>query len=125
MLTLVQAIARMEGFGLNPANLPTRHNNPGDLMAGQFANAHGAIPSAPDPLYPKNGPSRYAVFPSALDGWDALRWLLVGHYAGLSLDEAINRYAPPSENNTASYIAWVCKWTGMTPATILAPGNIG
>lgn len=127
-MTFIEAIARMEGFGrltMVDPNLPTRHNNPGDICAGQWANAHGAIPGAPDPRYPSEVPSRYAVFPSVADGWAALRALLLAHYSGLTVAAAIGKYAPATENNTHEYIMNVCKWTGLTPETVLTAENIG
>ena len=32
-----------------------------------------------------------------------------------TIQDIINEFAPPSENNTEKYIASVCKWTGYTP----------
>lgn len=125
MLTFIQAIARMEGFNAGPDNIPTRHKNPGDICAGQFANAHGAIPGAADPNHPFNGPSRYAVFPDAEIGWIALRSLLIGHYVGMTIAQAISKYAPATENDTRMYIANVCVWTGMRSDDILSIENIG
>lgn len=126
-MTFIEAIARMEGFGANPDNIPTSHNNPGDICAGQWANAHGAIPGAPDPRtkgYDER-PSRYAVFPTSDVGRTALRKLLSEHYVGLTLSAAIERYAPATENPTATYIRCMCEWTGMEPHTVLTAENIG
>lgn len=125
MITLIQAIARMEGFGADPDNIPTRCNNPGDICAGQFANAHGALPGASDPKFPGSEPFRYAVFPNADAGWTCLRTLLTAHYVGLTLEQAIARYAPAVENDTTAYVRDVCAWTGLTPDTVLTAENIG
>jgi hypothetical protein len=54
---LAKAIARAEGFGI-PGALPTRANNPGDLMAGDIG--FGEIDGK-------------TVFQTAEDGWDALK----------------------------------------------------
>ena len=125
-MKLIEAIARMEGFGADPSNLPTRHNNPGDIRAGQWANAHGAIPGAPDPLRRQPAsPSQYAVFKDAAVGWDALRALLNQHYIGMTLATAIAKYAPATENDTDRYLALVCQLTGMNPLTVLTAENIG
>lgn len=124
-MMFMQAIAKMEGFCANPENIPTRHNNPGDICAGQWANAHGAIPGACDPREPDGPPSRYAVFPSALDGWKALRALLCGHYAGMTIADAIAKYAPATENQTGEYIRNVCEWTGYAATDMLTPELIG
>ncbi|HEX3892862.1 MAG TPA: hypothetical protein VHW46_09855 [Terracidiphilus sp.] len=122
-ITLIQAIAKMEGFGANPNNIPTRCNNPGDICAGQFANAHGAMPAASDPM--TRNPSRYAVFPTAELGWAALRALLAAHYLGMTIAAAIAKYAPATENNTNEYVLFVCRETGLTPFTVLTAENIG
>ena len=39
------------------------------------------------------------------------------NYRDLNIGQAIARYAPPSENNTASYINSVVQATGATPST--------
>lgn len=124
-MTLIEAIAKMEGFGIDSYNLPTRHKNPGDICAGQWANAHGAIPGAADPRWPAHGPSRYAVFPSVVDGWRALRLLLRIHYSGMTLADAIAKYAPATENETERYVKCVCEWTGLTPQTVVSEEVIG
>ncbi|AWN51130.1 conjugal transfer protein [Methylobacterium sp. 17Sr1-1] len=41
-------------------------------------------------------------------------------YRNLSLTEAINRYAPPSENHTAHYVDFVAKRTGIDTKTVLS-----
>lgn len=113
-MTLIQAIARMEGWGV-AGDLPTRNNNPGDICAGQFAEAHGAL----------TAPGRFAVFATAEEGFAALRDLLTRHYAGMTVQAALNRYAPPVENDAQTYLNNVCEWTGLTPGTILTAENIG
>ncbi len=42
-----------------------------------------------------------------------------------TIDKIINRYAPPTENNTKAYILFVAKETGINPATILRPEQYG
>jgi hypothetical protein len=114
-MTLMEAIAREEGFYV-ARTLPNRRNNPGDIVEGTFAQAHGALPT--------DG-SRFAHFPSADVGFNAMRSLLNAHYLGLTVSEALNKWAPPVENQTNSYIANVCKWTGLTPDTIVTKEIIG
>lgn len=104
-MTLAEAIARMEGFYASGqvANRPQRNNNPGDIEFGSFARQFGAT----------SGDPRFAIFPSAEDGFAALNALLRGpSYINLTIEEAVNRYAPPVENNTNLYVAAVCHWTG-------------
>lgn len=75
-----------------------RNNNPGNIEAGRFANAHGAI----------GRDGRFAVFPSEEAGRGAIVSLLRSPaYQRLTLQQAINRYAPPVENDTAAYSNYV------------------
>lgn len=75
-----------------------RNNNPGSIQAGGFANAHGAIGSD----------GRFAIFPSRETGRGAIVSLLGSPaYQRLTLQQAINRYAPPVENDTAAYSNYV------------------
>jgi RTX calcium-binding nonapeptide repeat (4 copies) len=84
-----------------------RNNNPGNIMAGSFANAHGAIGS--DGIR--------AIFPTKEVGLLALRSLLnTQSYQSRTLDDAVRYYAPPSENDTASYQA-------MARTALGLPGN--
>lgn len=72
-----------------------RNNNPGNIEYGAFAKNHGAIGSD----------GRFAIFPDYDTGRKAKAALLFdgSRYKDLSLTSAIARYAPPTENNTASY----------------------
>lgn len=116
-LSFNQAVAREEGFGTSPNNRPTRNNNPGDLEWGTFAEQHGAtrIETCPPHVIP-----RFAYFPTMLTGQRAQAELLRLHYCGLTVRQALNKYAPPVENDTSAYEANVCKWTGLSPLHILA-----
>ena len=68
---------------------PIRNNNPGNLEYGSFAKKMGAVGSD----------GRYAVFPTAEAGASAKVALLkTSTYQNLSIRDAFNRYAPPSEN---------------------------
>jgi hypothetical protein len=111
MLTFKQAIARMEGFGASTSNLPTRNNNPGDLDKAPWEKTVTST-------------GRFAKFATPEDGWNALETLLLKSYIGLTVEAAINKYAPPCENNTHNYVAEVCKWTGFLPSTILTSNMI-
>jgi hypothetical protein len=89
--------------------IPNRCNNPGDIIYGNFAVAQGAIGRAGG-----DGNKRFAVFPNAQMGFAALVALLkTPAYQKLTLAEAINRYAPPSENNTSAYQQRVASQTGI------------
>jgi hypothetical protein len=111
MITFKQAIARMEGFGASTSNLPTRNNNPGDLDKAPWEKTVIST-------------GRFAKFTTPEDGWHALETLLLKSYIGLTVEAAINKYAPPCENNTHNYVTEVCKWTGFLPSTILTSNMI-
>lgn len=110
----MEAIARQEGFNA-PGTRPARNNNPGDIEWGKFTQAHGAI----------YGDPRFAVFPSPAAGFAAMRALLQSAYVGLTVEAALNKWAPPCENQTNVYVDRVCEWTGLTPSTVLTAENIG
>lgn len=80
-----------------------RNNNPGNLEYGPFARSKGAIGTD----------GRFAVFPTLDQGMMAKRALVFGpRYINLTIAGAISKYAPPSENNTNSYINAVVSATG-------------
>ncbi len=84
-----------------------RNNNPGNINYGDFAKSMGATGSD----------GRFAIFPNAEGGLAAMSALLT-NYGKNGLDtvaEIINKWAPPSENNTAGYSAMVAKALGVSP----------
>lgn len=118
-LTLVQAIACVEGYyakfdergkPLKSPNRPQRNFNPGNMEYGKFAIAHGATGSD----------GRFAIFPTEEAGFAAHAALLnTDSYRDLTIEQMVNRFAPPCENNTRGYIAKVCEWTGFTPKQLV------
>jgi hypothetical protein len=108
---LIEAIERREGFG-PPSNLPTRLNNPGDLM---YANQPHAKPY---PVKGTDGKTRYyAAFDTLEHGTQALRnqiTLDASTARHESIADFIGKYAPPSENNTGTYLAAVMLALGVT-----------
>lgn len=117
-LTIIEAIAREEGYGIS-GDIPTRDNNPGDIEAGSFATHEGS--DGVDASKP-----RFARFPDSATGFQALRDLLnSSSYLGLTIHDALNRYAPPVGNDTSSYESNICEWTGLAPLTVLTSENIG
>lgn len=115
MLSFVQAIARQErGWGTPTYSNP--RNNPGDIEDGSFAQSHGALP--PDG-------NRFAAWPTEEGGFEAEAELLKDDYAGLTISQAIKKYAPAVENDDDIYIQNVCGWTGLLPTTVLTPTIIG
>jgi hypothetical protein len=115
-LNILQAIAREEGF-LVPYSRAARNNNPGNINFGAFAK------SFPETVLETTGKGiepRFAHFPSVAVGYDAMKELFLMKYKGLTVTEALNKYAPPSDNNqTSSYIKNVCTWCECTPDTII------
>lgn len=110
-LTLLQAIARMEGW-LVPTSRVRRNHNPGDIEYGRFAIAHGATGTD----------GRFAVFPDDNTGFVAMAALLGGPvYLGKTLSRAIAIYAPSTENDVENYVSDVCHWTGLTPNSVITP----
>jgi hypothetical protein len=104
-------IAQFEGFGMEgkPA---TVNNNPGNIIAGDFATKHGATGV--------NGP--FAVFPDVSTGALA-QDALVSHYAdkGLTIQQLIEKWSPAaapgnSAPGTQSYVDFVSGQLGV-PAT--------
>ena len=115
-MTFLEAMAHEEGFNIHGSRAQ-RNNNPANIEWGKFAQAHGA-----DSVEVPHGheAARFAHFPDPITGFGAMKALLQApHYAGLTVAAAISRWAPSSENDTASYIANVCKWAGCQPTDII------
>jgi hypothetical protein len=89
-----------------------RNNNPGNIRNTEFAKKRGSIGT---------GPGGFAIFPDEASGARALGDLLkTSTYSNLTLDQAINRYAPPSDNNdTANYQKIVRQEVGVDGSAIL------
>ncbi|MBY6239793.1 hypothetical protein [Methylosinus sp. Sm6] len=98
------------GFG---GSRSWRNNNPGNLRHGAFAAAHGATGA---------DEKGFAVFPDEATGRSAQRALLFDspQYAGLSIREALGKYAPASENDTGAYVRRVTQGLGVGPEARLA-----
>lgn len=112
LMPIEQAIGREEGFYLTGSRAQ-RNNNPGNIEFGAFAQQHGAT----------HGDPRFAVFPSAQEGFAAVRALLSNYVRGnenITLSEAINKWAPPVENKTDLYLNNICTWVGWTAEVKLA-----
>jgi hypothetical protein len=141
-MTLLQAMSISEGFNI-PGARPYINNNPLDLMWGAEAKSFGATrgdrPGGPHSFEGHDG---FAVFPTVAIGWKAAqRWLsvpshlhhgpvpglfmdpngttLLAGYLGATIAQMIYRFAPPSENNTESYISGVCQRASLQRETIV------
>ncbi len=98
--SIASAIQQQEGFGTPNAVTINANNNPGALRTW---------PGFPS----RNG---FAVFPDYATGRAALETdVQTNINAGLSLNDFLNKYAPTSENDTSSYIAFVSRQTGLDP----------
>lgn len=94
-----------------------RNNNPGNIEFGDFARRQGAIGTD----------GRFAIFPTYDVGRRAKEALLFEgrNYSGLTIAQAITRYAPPSENDTAMYIRVAAAAAGVAPTTMMRDLNSG
>ena len=100
---LASLIAQEEGYGV-PGAIPTTHNNPGDLRHSPHSSHTAADPDA------------IGQIDTSADGWaDLERQLEIYAGRGMTLAAAIYEFAPPSENNSAAYLAFVCKGLGCSP----------
>ena len=87
-----------------------RNNNPGNLKYGSFAKSHGAVGSD----------GVFAIWTSLKDGYKAQADLLQSrNYKNLTLQQAIHRYAPNSENDTQAYINYLVNNTGVSPYKVM------
>ncbi|MDR2268914.1 MAG: hypothetical protein LBD94_01900 [Rickettsiales bacterium] len=85
-----------------------RNNNPGNIRYSEFSRSQGAIGEA----------GGFAVFPDERTGANAIGALLrTDSYNSLTIFGAINRYAPPFENDTAAYQRRVEQLTGLPGGT--------
>lgn len=101
---------------------PWRNNNPGDLRTlppPEQWDGQVAIDDSP------GGP--FAIFASRVMGWRALGVCLLTYQRSHGLRtvaQIIGRWAPPADNNnTDSYVNFVCDHMGVTPNAPLDLGN--
>jgi hypothetical protein len=94
-----------------------RNNNPGNIEYGDYALANGAIPFGHGKNKPETPEERFAIFPTYEIGRKAKENLIfeqkksahkLGPYSELTIDKAIEKYAPPfangkKENETDRY----------------------
>ena len=89
-----------------------RNNNPGNIEYGTFARSMGAIGSD----------GRFAIFPTPEMGREAKDNLLFESqsYRGMSIEKAIEKYAPRTENDTDAYIKKITDALGVPKNTSLS-----
>ncbi len=113
---LANAIMTMEG-----ANSPSSVNqkminqyglyDPGHLI---YAGQSGAVPV-------NIGGTVWAGFSSLDAGVQAIKnQITLDASRGHTLETFINKYAPPSQNDTGGYISNVASWLGLDPSTTLS-----
>ncbi len=116
--SLDAAIAKAEGFG-TPGAIPTLANNPGDLVAGPFATAHGATGSLP-----AAGGQQIATFPSVEAGTAATDALVAGNYAGGDINALaagwLSGSSPQTQANWANTVAGSLGVPASTPVSATA-----
>ena len=119
--TLMQAIATQEGYYV-PGSRAQRNNNPGNLdFEPWIQHLFNAVLETPE----KGETARFARFDTGVDGFSALKTLLLKDYLGLTLADALKKYAPSTENNTIAYLKTVTELTDLTAQTVLTSTNIG
>lgn len=105
MSKLAHLIAQEEGFNV-PGSLPNRNNNPGDLR------------HSPHSFHTAGNPDGIGQIDTVADGWaDLERQLHLYANRGLTLEQAIYEFAPPTENDSAAYLAFVCQGLGCDAST--------
>ena len=108
MSKLAEAIAHEEGFYV-PGSLPNRDNNPGDLR------------HSPHSFHSSDAPDAIGKIDTVADGWSDLnRQLKIYADRGLTVAQCIYEYAPPSENDSAGYLAYVVNYVGCTSDTLVS-----
>lgn len=92
---------------------PNRNNNPGNLM---YAGQRGAI---------GKDEQGFAVFDTVDSGWAALyRQIQLDAGRGFDLKGFINKYAPPSANDTNAYLQFLIDQIGINANTLLSQINV-
>lgn len=99
MTKLAKLIAQEEGF-FRAGTLPARNHNPGDLRHSPHSQHAGDL----------NG---IGVIDTDAHGWEDLeRQLQIDASRGVTLRQAIYSWAPPTENDTTGYLAFVINGFG-------------
>src|ERR1700743_2101098 len=89
VMDLIKAMARVEGFGADPKNRPTRNNNPGDLEYHDWM-VHKYKVLGTD--------GRFAIFANPDQGYAAMADIICGAtYRNLTLEQIIIRWNEGSQ----------------------------
>jgi len=97
-------------------NANWRNNNPGNLRPTAFTRAQPGFIGVAD-----TSSGQFAVFDTYAHGALAQQTLLFSTtaYAGLTIAQAIAKYAPATENNVQSYISSVVNALGVAASTLM------
>jgi hypothetical protein len=105
---IAELIAAEEGYGI-PGAIPTTHNNPGDLR------------HSPHSFHTADAPNAIGQIDNPTDGWNDLVEELDRYVGrGLTVEQSIYDWAPPTENNSAAYLTYVLNGLGCTADTLLS-----
>lgn len=119
--SVVGAILRMEGADQpNSVNATIQRTaglyNPGHIEYSSWSAAHGAQPVTIQGR-------TWAGWPTYDAGVDAVKALLAQYQRndpGITIQQAVFKYAPPNENDSALYARNLASWTGLPVDTPLA-----
>jgi hypothetical protein len=90
-------------------NKSQKNNNPGNLRFAGQKEATGLDDSG------------FALFPNAPAGWRAIHaQIKLDQGRALTLEKFINKYAPPNENDSGAYLAFVCGELRIVSSTLLS-----
>lgn len=107
MSKLARLIAQEEGYGI-VGDIPTTNNNPGDLRHSPHSFHTG-------------DPNAIGQIGTPAEGWEDLeRQLQLYAERGMTLQQAIYEFAPPSENNSEQYLGFICRGLGLTATDSVA-----
>lgn len=111
----VVAVTDTVAKALTPRGI--RNNNPGNIewIQNSAARWRGMV----------SADGRYGIFDTAANGVRAIGGELAASIRkGQTIEQAIHEWAPPTENNTAAYVAAVARAVGVAPSVKLARAHI-
>ena len=109
MSKLAEVLARREGFYV-AGSIPQVRNNPIDLR------------HSPHSTHPADDPDGIGYIDTIEHGWaDAERQLMLYASRGLTVEQMIAEFAPPTDgNDTSEYLQFVCANLPCEPSTLVS-----
>lgn len=108
MSKLARVMAQEEGFSVM-GSVPNRDHNPLDLRHSPHSSHEG------------EGSNDIGIIDTDADGWaDAERQLQLYASRGMTLQQMVYTLAPPTENNSEQYLAYVCGQMGLPETASVA-----